>query len=645
MFPWGNEVYAPFSIDDPIWYHIALRTYHDNMVRSLTSDQLEKVGGEEQLFTSMETALLLLHCFMDTVVEPKKSSALIRNNWILDTPLAVQGGEVYWYALPEILLLFFVVVIVLLSSSAYRFCSSTNYKLLAVKHVKLSIQFLILVLLVYSWLLYYHIDFGTSVFLFGDNVVIDLYTTTCKVVVLLLVLLVLTLSYYYIYTHPRNIIDYSTYILLGTFFLVVLISANNFMTVLFGLMGFSYNLYVLIASDTGRESVKALTPGGFYSTAPVSTQLREVVYMQGDRATVSTEAAIKYFTLSALSSGLVSASLSLLWIFSGTLNFSKLFWILSFTTTSVSQVHSAVTLWDFILIFLIYGFLFKLAAYPCHLWAPDVYSGTPGPVLAFIMMPVKVGVFAIFAKIILNVFRDLYSVWSLLLTTAALGSLIWGCLGAYKTFLVKKFLAFSSMNQFGFVLAGVACCSVSGLTASVIFLFLYLVSQILIFQFILNVRPIVLPTQTHFPALREYEVTYLHEFRLSTWHISHRPYILGLCIVFFSMAGIPPLGGFFSKYLVLNSAFQAGYNSLVITCMLTSMVSTYYYLRVIKIMTFGLPYTVGAYNTSKPVWVFSITTWQSFVYFGGLIAIVAFPVYYSRLCSMLYEMLVSGLIL
>lgn len=148
------------------------------------------------------------------------------------------------------------------------------------------------------------------------------------------------------------------------------------------------------------------------------------------------------------------------------------------------------------------------------------------------------------------------------------------------------------MNQIGFVLAGLACCSLDGLSSSFVFLFLYIISQILIFQFILNVHydlPIYVNRSATMSLTAPQEIAYLHEFQLASWQINRRPYIMGLCIVFFSMAGIPPLGGFFGKYLVLNSAFRAGYTTLVITCMVTSMVSAYYYLRVIKIMTFGLP--------------------------------------------------------
>ena len=135
------------------------------------------------------------------------------------------------------------------------------------------------------------------------------------------------------------------------------------------------------------------------------------------------------------------------------------------------------------------------------------------------MLPVKLGVFSIFAKLLLNVFRELYSVWSMLLIIAALGSLVWGCLGAYKTFLVKKFLAYSSMNQIGFVLAGVACCSADGLGSCFFFLFLFIVSQIIIFQFILNVShrlPIYVNKAASVSVTVSKEIAYLHEFQLAS---------------------------------------------------------------------------------------------------------------------------------
>lgn len=135
------------------------------------------------------------------------------------------------------------------------------------------------------------------------------------------------------------------------------------------------------------------------------------------------------------------------------------------------------------------------------------------------MLPVKLGVFTAFARILLNVFRDLYFVWSLPLVLAAIGSLIWGCLGAYKTFLIKKFLAYSSMNQIGFVLAGVACCSAEGARSAFIFLCVYFLSQVLIFQFILNVTkavPVHIYKPTGTASILTQDIVYLHEFQLAS---------------------------------------------------------------------------------------------------------------------------------
>lgn len=206
--------------------------------------------------------------------------------------------------------------------------------------------------------------------MFGNNMAIDYYTTACKTAIVLLVIAILTLSRPYIDNHTRNMIDYPTYILLGTFFLLMLASAAHFMTVLFGIMGFSYNLYVLIASDSGRESLhtwnRVESKNKFIEETFKSTAI-SVAPTQADKAMSSTEAAIKYFTLSALSSGLIAAALSILWLLYGTLNFGKIACLISRNLRSIAYMSNFVSIWDFILIFLVYGFLFKLAAYPCHL--------------------------------------------------------------------------------------------------------------------------------------------------------------------------------------------------------------------------------------------------------------------------------------
>ena len=227
--------------------------------------------------------------------------------------------------------------------------------------------------------------------------------------------------------------------------------------------------------------------------------------------------------------------------------------------------------------FLVFGFLFKLAAFPCHLWAPEIYDGSPHPVTALFVLPIKIATLGFFLRLLNYTFNDLYLSWSYIIWFSSIFSMIWGCFGALNESRIKRFIAYSSINQMGFLFIGIACGTFESLRATLIYLFLYVIMNLGFFIIFLTTKEQV--------TLRS--LAFLTDF--NDYAQKNYFYSITLVIVLFSMAGIPPLGGFFGKYYLFLHSFETGQFSLVVIGMITSIFATYYYLRIIKIMWFEKP--------------------------------------------------------
>jgi NADH-quinone oxidoreductase subunit N len=379
---------------------------------------------------------------------------------------------------------------------------------------------------------------------FNGMSIVDFYTQGFKLLIVVIMCVLLTASQNYIDKHRRHLMEYPLLFLLTTIFLLLLVSSYNLMTLFLSLIGFSLNVYVLLLYDSFNHA--------------------------------SREAGIKYFYLSSFSSGLIISGIFFAYLIFHNLNFLSIAWILHHWSLS-PNIGLHTMLIYVMLFFLLLGFLFKLAAFPCHLWAPEVYDGSPHPITALFILPIKVATFGIFLRLLNYTFADLYFVWSYIIWMSAFFSMIWGCFGALGEQLIKRFLAYSSINQMGFLFMGLACGTFEGLRASLLYLLLYILMNLGFFIFFLNTNEI----QTHRAML------YLTDF--NDYVRDNYLYSVTLVIIFFSMAGIPPLGGFFGKYFLFWHSFETGHYLLVITGMITSLIATYYYLRVIKIMWFEQP--------------------------------------------------------
>jgi NADH-quinone oxidoreductase subunit N len=376
---------------------------------------------------------------------------------------------------------------------------------------------------------------------FNGHSIVDFYTQVLKLVILATIYILLTASCSYITKHPRHLMEYPILLLLTTMFLLLLVSSYNLMTLFLSIIGFSLNIYVLLLYDSFNHS--------------------------------SREAGIKYFYLSSFSSGLIISGIFFAYLIFHNISFISISWILH--NWSFSKNLEMHTMLIYVMVyFLVFGFLFKLAAFPCHLWAPEVYDGSPHPITAIFVLPIKIATFGLFLRLLNYTFADLYFVWSYIIWMSAFFSMIWGCFGALGEQLIKRFIAYSSINQMGFLFMGLACGTFEGVRASLLYLLLYILMNLSFFILFLNTRE----KKTH-RALK-----YLIDF--NDYARNHYLYSVTLVIVLFSMAGIPPLGGFFGKYFLFLHSFETGHYLLVIIGMITSLIAAYYYLRIIKIMWF-----------------------------------------------------------
>ena len=362
------------------------------------------------------------------------------------------------------------------------------------------------------------------------------FTVFAKLLVLAAGGLALLLSSSYLREHDGRPFEFILLTLFAILGMLLMISANDLLSLYMALEMSSLALYVLASFD--RESTK------------------------------SSEAGLKYFVLGALASGMLLFGISLVYGFAGSTNFDTLAGLFV-TQTAVSK---GVVVG---LVLIIIAFCFKLSAVPFHMWTPDVYEGSPTPVTAFFATAPKVAAFALFTRLLLEPFGQLFAQWQQVIIFVSVLSLITGALGAIAQTNIKRLLAYSSIGHVGFMLIGLATGSVAGIQALLVYLALYIFMSAGMFGCVLlmrrggqqveNIKDLAGLSQTN-PALA-----------------------IAISIFIFSMAGIPFLSGFFGKMYVVIAAVQANLAWLAVVGVLASVIGGYYYLKVVKVMYFDEP--------------------------------------------------------
>jgi NADH-quinone oxidoreductase subunit N len=281
----------------------------------------------------------------------------------------------------------------------------------------------------------------------------------------------------------------------------------------------------------------------------------------------STEAGLKYFVLSALSSGLLLYGCSLVYGFSGTTHFQGIADVLSDGGAHVGVMVGIV--------FILAGLAFKISAVPFQMWAPDVYEGAPTPITAFFAAAPKLAAMALFVRVVMGPFLPLAHEWRQVIVFMAAASVIWGAFAAIGQTNIKRLMAYSSIGHMGYALVGLAAGTPLGVRSVLIYMTLYFIMTLGTFVVILSMRR------------REGMVEEISD--LAGLSRTRPAMAFALAVLMFSLAGIPPLAGFFGKFYVFLAAVQAGLTPLAVLAILASVVGAFYYLRIVKVMYLDEP--------------------------------------------------------
>ncbi|MEO0544248.1 MAG: NADH-quinone oxidoreductase subunit NuoN [Pseudomonadota bacterium] len=367
--------------------------------------------------------------------------------------------------------------------------------------------------------------------------------------------------------------EFPVLIVLSTLGMLLMISANNLLTLYMGLELQSLALYVIAAinRDSGR----------------------------------STEAGLKYFMLGALSSGMMLYGISLIYGFTGTIDFAQI------ATAIAGQEQLSLGLL-FGLVFLLAGLAFKISAVPFHMWTPDVYEGAPTPVTAFFAAAPKMAAMAMLVRVIVDAFGPATAEWQQIIVFIAIASMLLGSVAAIGQRNIKRLMAYSSIGHMGYALVGLAAGTVQGVQGVAIYMAIYLVMTLGTFAFILAMR-------------RKDEGNVEQIDDLAGFASNNTLMAAILTALMFSLAGIPPFAGFWGKWYVFLAAVEAGLWPLAIIGVLASVIGAFYYLRIVKIMWFDEP--VGRFvptaNELRLVMVASGVFVIGYIVFGAPLAVYA----------------------
>ena len=276
----------------------------------------------------------------------------------------------------------------------------------------------------------------------------------------------------------------------------------------------------------------------------------------------SSEAGLKYFVLSALSSGLLLYGCSLIYGFSGSTNFDLI----------SNQLNSTNYVLTFGIVFILVGLAFKISAVPFHMWAPDVYEGSPTSVTLFFTMVPKIAALTVFIRFLYVPFLNLIDQWQMIIIFLSIASMLFGAIAAIGQTNIKRLIAYSSIGHIGYTLAGLATGSNEGIQSSIVYITIYVIMNLAFFSCLL--------------MLKRNNQYYEDIDDLSGLSKNHPLLSLSLLVILFSLAGIPPLAGFFAKFYIFTAVLEQSMYFLAIVGLLSTVIAAFYYLRIIKIIYF-----------------------------------------------------------
>jgi len=365
---------------------------------------------------------------------------------------------------------------------------------------------------------------------FNNSLVIDEFSKVIKILIL-----IGSLASIIMYHSSRedlniNLFEFPILILLATIGMMIMVSANDLIAIFIGLELQSLTLYVLAALNRNHLA--------------------------------SSEAGLKYFLLGALSSGLLLFGLSYIYGFTGNTNLN----LISTTVTS-GDIGLIIGI-----VFVCSGLAFKVSAVPFHMWTSDVYEGAPTPVTAFFALAPKVAAIALAVRFLIVGFGDISFDWQQIIIFLSIASMVFASFAAIAQNNIKRLMAYSSIGHVGYALIGLACGTFQGTSSLVIYLSIYLIMNIGVFSFILSMKN----KGEYFENISD----------LSGLYKVHPYYSVVITIFMFSLAGIPPLAGFFGKFYIFIAAIESNLLLLAVVGILASVIGAFYYLRIIKVIYF-----------------------------------------------------------
>ena len=366
--------------------------------------------------------------------------------------------------------------------------------------------------------------------IFNASYKIDNLSSFMKILTILSAIFVMLTSSKYLKLLKIFQIEYPILILSSILGMMVMISSNDLIVFYMGLELQSLALYVLASFN--RDNL------------------------------LSSESGVKYFVLSALSSGLLLYGCSLIYGFSGSTNFNEI-------SFNIADNQYGIT---FGIVFILVGLAFKISAVPFHMWAPDVYQGSPTTVTLFFAIVPKIAALCVFIRFLYVPFLEIIDQWQMIIIFLSIASMILGAVAAIGQRNIKRLIAYSSISHIGYALAGVSTGTNEGIQSSITYITIYVIMNLAFFSCILMMKK----NDKYYETIDD----------LSGLSKNHPILSLSMLIILFSLAGIPPLAGFFAKFYIFTAVIERSMYFLAIIGLLSTVVAAFYYLRIIKIIYF-----------------------------------------------------------
>ena len=386
--------------------------------------------------------------------------------------------------------------------------------------------------LISSLVIIFNNPLNVDLVMFNGSYKIDFIASYMKILTILAGTFVLITSSKFLKIFKIFQIEYPILILSSILGMIVMISSNDLIVFYIGLELQSLALYVLAAFN--RDNVK------------------------------SSEAGLKYFVLSALSSGLLLYGCSLIYGFSGTTNFDEISIIMNNDNYGLT----------FGIVFILVGLAFKISAGPFHMWAPDVYEGSPTSVTLFFALAPKIAAITVFIRFLYIPFINIIDQWQPIIVFLSIASMVFGAIAAIGQKNLKRLIAYSSIGHMGYALAGLSVGTNQGIQSSVLYISIYLVMNLGFFSCLF--------------MLKRNDKFHEEIDDLSGLSKNHPLIALSLLVILFSLAGIPPLAGFFAKFYIFKAVLDQSMYYLAIIGLLSTVIAAFYYLRIVKIMYFDI---------------------------------------------------------